>query len=73
MPTARGRVRSSSHCEREGKLQNLFLGDGVGVTFSRFSKRLRGARLERLGPCIPCAGIELAAQDGVEGVIGEPC
>ena len=58
--------------EGEGKLEGLFLGDGAAVLLDCLSQRLRLAAAQRLGPVGPRAGAKLAAQYGVESVVGEP-
>ncbi len=53
-------------------MQDLFLGEGAACCCGAWASASRLAAAQRLGPCGPCAGLELAAQHGVEGVVGEP-
>ena len=68
----RGSLTESVPLLREGELEHLLLGQGAAVLGGDLGERLGLAAAQRLGPGGPCAGVELAAQLGVEGVIGEP-
>ena len=57
---------------RKGELEDLFESEGAALLVSYLGERFGAAAAQRLGPRGPRAGVELAAENSVVGVVDEP-